>query len=122
MFKWIMAGCVASVIFPASALAQGACTAPEKPKMPINGAILSATELDNAADMVTGYSKASRVYQGCLDKVISKPETHSREEWRAALKAYNSAAPGVEEVWDTYQKLSDDWVKAHLATKNNAGK
>lgn len=117
MFNIKAVGLVAAMVFPASALAAPNCTVPAKPDLPKNGAILSAVELDSAADLVTGYSKASRNYQACLDEVITKPDEHSREEWRAALKAYNATAPGVEAVWDTYQKLSDDWVAAHLATK-----
>jgi len=117
MYKLLAAGLLAASVLPAQAQTAFDCEAPAKPDLPINGAILSADELDVAADKVTRYSKASRTYQVCLDEVITKPEKHSRDEWRAALKAYNASAPGVEEVWDTYQKLSDDWVSAHNATK-----
>ena len=109
-----MAGLAALLAFPATALAAQDCAAPAKPTLPVNGAILSSAELDAAADMVTNYSKSSRAYQACLDQIISTPTKHSREEWRTALKAYNAAAPGVEEVWGNYQKLSEDWVSAHL--------
>jgi hypothetical protein len=122
MFKLLAAGLLAASVLPAQAQAAPDCVAPVKPDLPVNGAILSADELDSAADKVTRYSKASRTYQVCLDEVITKPEKHSRDEWRTALKAYNASAPGVEEVWDTYQKLSDDWVSAHNATKPNTHK
>ncbi|PHS26959.1 MAG: hypothetical protein COA85_05615 [Robiginitomaculum sp.] len=117
MFKLLVAGLLATSVLPAYAQAAPDCVAPVKPNLPVNGAILSADELDAAADQVTRYSKASRTYQVCLDEVITKPERHSRDEWRAALKAYNATVPSVEEIWDTYQKLSDDWVSAHNATK-----
>ncbi len=115
MLKWTV-GLMAALCLPVMALAAPDCTAPVKPALPQNGAILSADELGVAADKVSDYSKASRVYQGCLDTVISAPDKYSRDEWRAALKAYNSAAPSVEDVWGLYQKLSDDWVAAHLVT------
>ncbi len=117
MYKLMVAGLLAASVLPAQAQTASDCVAPTKPELPVNGAILSAQELDAAADKVTLYSKASRTYQVCLDEVITKPEKHSREEWRAALKAYNATAPSVEEVWDTYQKLSEDWVAAHHAAK-----
>ncbi|MDQ7017694.1 MAG: hypothetical protein Q9M33_00905 [Robiginitomaculum sp.] len=122
MYKLLVAGLLVASVFPAQAQTASDCVAPIKPDLPINGAILSAQELDAAADQVTRYSKASRTYQICLDEVITKPEKHSRDEWRAALKAYNATAPSVEEVWDTYQKLSEDWVAAHHATKTKAQK
>ncbi len=120
MLKWTTTGLVIVLSLPVAALAAPDCNAPTKPAMPQNGAVISAQDLDAAADKVTAYSRASRDYQGCLDEVITTPGKYSRDEWRAALKAYNAAAPSVEEVWSSYKKLSDDWVSAHLVTAQDA--
>jgi hypothetical protein len=122
MFKFLAAGMAVMLMIPTGAQAVASCEAPAKPDLPNNGAALSASELDAAANQVTGYSTATKAYLSCLDSVISTRDKYSRDEWRAALKAYNAVAPGVEEVWDTYQKLSEDWVKGHLAASNTAKK
>lgn len=114
MLKWTTAGVIAVLAFPVMALAAPDCEAPKQPDLPKNGALLSSAQLDEAANKVSAYSKATQAFQQCLDVVITTPEKHPREEWRAALKAYNAAAPSVEQVWDEYQKLSDDWVAANL--------
>ncbi len=120
MFKLKMVGLLAVLAIPASAMAAPNCEAPAKPDLPQNGAVLSAIELDAAAEQVSSYSKASKAYHACLDEVIASPAKYTRDEWRAALKAYNASAPGMEEVWSSYQKLSEDWVSAHLAKTKTA--
>lgn len=122
MLKWTAAGFIAMLAFPVGALAAPDCKAPEKPQLPNNGALLSSVQLDDAADRVSAYSKATQSFQGCLDEIITTPGDYSRDQWRAALKAYNSAAPNVEEVWGAYQKLSDDWVAANLIKSKTARK
>jgi hypothetical protein len=122
MFKFLAASMAVMLMIPAGAQAAAGCEAPVKPDLPNNGAALSASELDAAANKVTGYSTATKAYLSCLDGVISTRDKYSREEWRAALKAYNAVAPGVEEVWGAYQKLSEDWVKGHLPASKTTKK
>ena len=122
MLKWMTVITLAASATAAMAEPAINCTAPTKPEMPKNGAALSAKELDAAADLVSAFSKDTKAYQGCLDQVLKAPGQYSRAQWHAALKSYNAAAPGVEAVWDAYQKLSDDWVSAHLIKTKTASR
>ncbi len=111
----------AMISLPASGFAKDECQKPDMPDLPQNGAALSADELGNAAKKVTDFSHATRAYRACLRAIYMKPQGHSRAEVKAAIKKNNAVAPQSQSVWDAYQKLSDDWKKAHdLAARQNS--
>jgi hypothetical protein len=112
---------IASFLFLASttaAFAAETCQAPLAPTLPQNGAVISHDQLMAAADQVSAFTKANTVYKTCLDVIITKPTSVSRAEWRSALKSYNETAPAEQAVWNSYQKVSDDWVAANQAKKS----
>jgi len=100
------------------AFADSTCQAPKAPSLPPNGAVITYEQLNAAADQVKIYSQANMVYKQCLDKVITKPENFSREQWRSALQAYNQSVPAEKDVWTRYEQVSSDWISANQSPKN----
>ena len=119
LIRAIMAA-LALMALPLAAMASDVCSAPARPDLPKNGAMISRAELVAAAARVAAYTRAARAYQECLDTIILDPADHGHEQWRMALKAYNASAPAMEEVWQSYQKLAGDWARVHHA-KSKAG-
>ncbi len=99
------------------AFADGGCKAPDKPKLPPNGATITYDQLNTAANLVKAYAKANLSYKQCLDGIITKPENYSRDKWRSALQAYNQSVPTENAIWGQYEKLSKDWISANQASK-----
>jgi len=120
ILKRIAPGLLIVMALPLAAPAAQTCSAPGRPGLPTNAAAISHAELDAAAARVAAYLRAFRAYQECLDIIILDPAGHGKEQWRAALKAYNASAPAMEEVRQSYQKLAGDWARIHHA-KAKAG-
>ncbi len=119
MQKWLALGVLALMALPLAAAAATPCTAPARPVLPGNAAGLSRAALHKLANEVNTYARAMQAYQECLDQIITDPASYTHAQWRAALKAYNTSAPALEDTWAAYQNLSRAWEAAH---RGKAGK
>ncbi len=85
------------------------CKAPSTPEISGDGATMSVDQFNTITEDLIAYDGSLNTYRQCLDGILETPESHTAQEWRSALDAYNGVALTQSAVYARYDEVSLDF-------------